>query len=47
MAIIHDLLTPDNSALILIDHEPQMVFGVGSMDRQLLVNNVEALAKSA
>jgi len=47
MTVIHDLLTPDNSALILIDHEPQMVFGVGSMDRQLLVNNVEALAKSA
>lgn len=44
---IHDLLTPNNSALILIDHEPQMVFGVGSMDRQLLINNVEALAKSA
>lgn len=44
---IHELLSPTNSALILIDHEPQMVFGVGSMDRQLLVNNVEGLAKSA
>lgn len=44
---IHDLLSPDNSVLILIDHEPQMIFGVGSMDRQLLLNNVEALAKSA
>lgn len=44
---IHELLTPNNSALILIDHEPQMVFGVGSMDRQLLINNVEGLAKSA
>lgn len=44
---IHDLLSPDNSVLILIDHEPQMVFGVGSMDRQLLINNVEALAKTA
>lgn len=44
---IHDLLSPDNSALILIDHEPQMIFGVGSMDRQLLLNNVEALVKSA
>lgn len=44
---IYELLSPDNSALILIDHEPQMVFGVGSMDRQLLINNVEALAKSA
>lgn len=44
---IHDLLSPDNSVLILIDHEPQMIFGVGSMDRQLLLNNVEALAKTA
>lgn len=44
---ICELLSPDNSALILIDHEPQMVFGVASMDRQLLINNVEALAKSA
>lgn len=44
---IHDLLSPVNSVLILIDHEPQMVFGVGSMDRQLLINNVEGLAKSA
>lgn len=44
---IYDLLTPDNSVLILIDHEPQMVFGVGSMDRQQLLNNVEALAKTA
>jgi len=47
MSGIHDLLSADNSALILIDHEPQMVFGVGSMDRQLLINNVEGLAKSA
>lgn len=44
---IHELISPQNSALILIDHEPQMVFGVGSMDRQILLNNVEALAKSA
>lgn len=44
---IYELLSPHNSALILIDHEPQMVLGVGSMDRQLLINNVEALAKSA
>lgn len=44
---IRELISPDNSALILIDHEPQMIFGVASMDRQLLINNVEALAKSA
>ena len=42
-----ELLTPDNCALVLIDHQPQMAFGVQSIDRQLLKNNVVALAKSA
>ena len=42
-----DLLTPQNSQLIFIDHQPQMAFGVTSMDRQLLKSNVVALAKSA
>jgi len=44
----HDLLTPANNTLILIDHQPQMTFGVASgIDRQLLKNNVVALAKAA
>jgi nicotinamidase-related amidase len=42
-----ELLTPDNSQLIFIDHQPQMAFGVQSIDRQTLKNNVVALAKSA
>jgi nicotinamidase-related amidase len=42
-----DLLTPQNSQLIVIDHQPQMAFGVQSIDRQTLKNNVVALAKSA
>ena len=42
-----DLLTPQNSQLIFIDQQPQMAFGVQSMDRQALKNNVVALAKSA
>ena len=42
-----DLLTPDNCTLILIDHQPQMFFGVTSIDRQLLINNVVGLAKAA
>lgn len=42
-----ELLTPQNSALVLIDHQPQMAFGVQSHDRQLLLNNVEGLAKAA
>lgn len=41
------LLTPDNSALIMIDYQPQMFFGVQSVDRQLLINNIVGLAKSA
>ena len=42
-----EVLTPDNSQLIFIDHQPQMAFGVQSIDRQTLKNNVVALAKSA
>ncbi|MEM9010178.1 MAG: hydrolase [Pseudomonadota bacterium] len=42
-----ELLKPDNCQLIFIDHQPQMAFGVQSMDRQMLKNNVVALAKSA
>lgn len=44
---IHGLLTPDNCAVILIDHQPQMAFGVQSIDRQTLINNVVGLAKAA
>ena len=42
-----ELLTPQNSQLIVIDQQPQMAFGVQSIDRQTLKNNVVALAKSA
>ncbi|MDJ0909099.1 MAG: hydrolase [Woeseiaceae bacterium] len=42
-----ELLTPENSQLIFIDHQPQMAFGVQSIDRQTLKNNVVALAKTA
>lgn len=42
-----DLLTPQNSQLIIIDQQPQMAFGVQSIDRQALKNNVVALAKAA
>ena len=44
---IHGLLDAKNCAVIFIDHQPQMTFGVASMDRQLLVNNTLLLAKSA
>lgn len=44
---IHQLFTPSDHALILIDHQPQMAFGVASIDRQLLLNNTVGLAKAA
>ena len=40
------LLDKDNSALIFIDHQPQMAFGVANIDRQQLKNNVVGLAKA-
>ena len=43
----HEVLTPQNSQVIFIDHQPQMAFGVQSIDRQTLKNNVVGLAKAA
>lgn len=42
-----EVLTPDNSQLIFIDQQPQMAFGVQSIDRQTLKNNTVGLAKAA
>lgn len=44
---IHSLLTPENCTVIFIDHQPQMTFGVTSIDRQTLLNNTVGLAKAA
>lgn len=41
-----EVLTPQNSQIIFIDHQPQMAFGVQSIDRQVLKNNTVALAKA-
>src|ERR1700720_4097685 len=41
------LLTPNNCAVIFIDHQPQMFFGVSSADRQELINNLLVLGKAA
>jgi nicotinamidase-related amidase len=41
------LLTPDNCVVALIDHQPQMLFGTTNFDRQGIINNTVALAKSA
>lgn len=42
-----EVLTPGNCQMIFIDHQPQMAFGVQSIDRQVLKNNVVGLAKAA
>ena len=42
-----ELLTKDNCQVIFIDHQPQMAFGVQSIDRQVLKNNTVGLAKAA
>ncbi|GAB3782624.1 hydrolase [Dyella agri] len=42
-----ELLTPQNSALIVIDYQPVQVNSIASMDRQLLVNNIVGTAKAA
>jgi nicotinamidase-related amidase len=43
----HQLFTPHDSAIVFIDHQPQMTFGVANVDRTLLINNVTLLAKVA
>src|SRR5438132_5538045 len=40
-----ELLTPRNSALIIIDYQPVQVYSIASMDRQLLINNIVGVAK--
>lgn len=41
------LLVPEECALLLVDQQAGLAFGVGSNDRQMLLNNVIGLAKTA
>ena len=41
------LLTPQNSALIVIDYQPRQVESVNSMDRDLLIRNIVSVARAA
>src|SRR5258705_6631799 len=41
------LLTPDNCAVLLIDHQPSQLANVNSHDPTIVINNVTALAKTA
>jgi nicotinamidase-related amidase len=43
----HKLFTAEDSAVVFIDHQPQMTFGVANIDRATLINNVTLLAKVA
>src|SRR6516225_4556254 len=43
----HKLYTPQDSAVVFIDQQPQMLFGVANMDRATLINNVTLMAKAA
>jgi nicotinamidase-related amidase len=47
MSHYHTLYTPQDSAIVFVDHQPQMLFGVASLDRATLINNVTLLAKVA
>ncbi|MEV4804389.1 hypothetical protein AB0K18_30680 [Nonomuraea sp. NPDC049421] len=42
---VSSLFNTEDVALVLVDHQPQMIFGARSADPQSLVNNVSALAK--
>ncbi len=41
------LLSPENSALILIDYQPHILMGVRNIDHKVLISNTTALIKTA
>ena len=43
----YEQLTPDNCAMLLIDHQAGLFLGVQSIDQQILKNNAIGLAKTA
>lgn len=47
MSHYHKLYTPEDTAVVFIDHQPQMTFGVANIERASLINNVTLLAKVA
>ncbi len=47
MSSFHRLFTPQDAAVVFIDHQPQMLFGVANADRATLINNVTLFAKVA
>jgi nicotinamidase-related amidase len=47
MSHFNTLYTPEDSAIVFIDQQPQMTFGMGNADRAALINNVTLLARAA
>jgi len=47
MGDYNKLYTPEDSVIVFIDHQPQMTFGVASIDRATLINNVTLLSRVA
>ena len=47
MSIYHKLYTSQDSVVVFIDHQPQMLFGVANIDRATLINNVTLLGRVA
>lgn len=45
--MVKSLLDKDNCALVFVDQQAGLAFAVGSEDRQVLLNNAVALAKTA
>lgn len=47
MAASKNLITPENCALVLVDQQAGLAFGVQSIDKQVLLNNSLALVRTA
>ncbi len=41
------LLTPENCGIVFIDYQPHLFFGAANIDRQMMLNNMLLLAKTA
>jgi nicotinamidase-related amidase len=42
-----ELLTPENSLLVIIDYQPTQVNSINSMDKSVLIRNIVTVAKAA
>lgn len=47
MSQYNKLYTAQDTAIVFIDHQPQMLFGVNGIDRAAFINNVVLIAKAA